>query len=263
MWKPEIAWGAVALALLAGSCSRSPSFDEPFADRSDGALPELAAPKVARGAIAIDGKLDEPAWQRAGSTGMFVSPGDGRPLPKSKVNARARIAWDDERLYVGFVVWDREASSPFARDDVDPHIWARASGVELMLQPGNRADNRDYFEVQVDVAGAVWDTRFDDYNRPVSGGPDDASKRFGHQDWRSELERAVSVESGRYVIELALPFRALATQAHPGPPRPGDVWRANLYSFRDGQADSLAWSPLLGQGNFHRSSRFGRLRLGE
>jgi hypothetical protein len=35
----------------------------------------------------------------------------------------------------------------------------------------------------------------------------------------------------------------------------------NLYSFRDGQADAMSWSPLLGQGNFHRSSRFGRLRF--
>jgi hypothetical protein len=45
----------------------------------------------------------------------------------------------------------------------------------------------------------------------------------------------------------------------PVPPRPGDVWRANLYSFRDGQGDSLAWSFIRGEGNFHRSSRFGRV----
>jgi len=40
------------------------------------------------------------------------------------------------------------------------------------------------------------------------------------------------------------------------------TWRLNLYTFRDGQRVSLAWSPVLGQGNFHRSSRFGRLRFG-
>lgn len=246
------------LAALAVACSRSPSFDEPLVDRSHGALPELGVPKVAAGSIVIDGKLDEPAWQRAASTGMFVSPGDGRPVPKSKVNARALLAWDDARLYVGMRVWDAAPASPFGKDDVDPHVWARASGVELMLQPGNRSDNRDYFEIQVDVAGAVWDTRFDDYNRPVSGGPSDDQKRFGHQAWRSETERAVSVDPGRYCIELSIPFSAFG----PSPPRVGEVWRANFYSFRDGQADALAWSPLLGQGNFHRASRFGRLSFG-
>jgi len=243
--------------LLLGGCQRSPAFDEPFVDRSDGRLPELSAPKVARGSVVIDGKLDEPAWQRAGSSGMLVSPGNGRPLPKSQVNARARVLWDEERLYVGMVVWDAAASSPFGRDDVDPHVWARASGIELMLQPGNRDDNRDYFEVQVDVAGAVWDTRFDDYNHPVGGG------RFGHQDWQSGIERSVGRDRDRYVVELALPFRALGTSTQPRPPRPGEVWRSNFYSFRDGQGDALAWSPLMGKGNFHRSSRFGRLLFSE
>jgi hypothetical protein len=33
----------------------------------------------------------------------------------------------------------------------------------------------------------------------------------------------------------------------------------NVYSFRDGQRDSLAWSPTLGQGNFHFAPRFGRV----
>ncbi len=43
------------------------------------------------------------------------------------------------------------------------------------------------------------------------------------------------------------------------PPKPGDTWRINLYSFRDGQRAALAWSPILGQGNFHRTSRFGKV----
>ena len=253
---------ALFLALVAAACARSPSFDEPLVDRSNGQLPEVVAPRIGDAEIVIDGTLDEGAWSRAATTGMFVSPSSGKPAPKSRVNARARVAWSDTRLFVGLVVWDAAAATPCARDDVDPHIWSKASGVEVMLQPGDRGDNRDYFEIQLDVAGAVWDTRFDDYNRPVTGGPDDATRRFGHQEWRSEVERAVRSGAGRYQVELAIPFRALTTAGTPTPPRAGDVWRLNLYSFRDGQGDALAWSPLLGQGNFHRSGRFGRLRFG-
>lgn len=251
-----------SLAVLACACHRTPDYGQPPSDRSDGTLPRLVATRVEPGSIHVDGKLDEPAWKNAGSTGLFVAPGSGRPAPQSKVNAHAQLAWDAEHLFVGVTVFDAAPSSPFSRDDVDPHIWARASGVELMLQPGQFPDNRDYFEVQVDVAGAVWDTRFDDYNRPVSGGPDDANKRFGHQEWQSGVERAIGRLSDRYVVELALPWKALTTRRVPDPPKAGDRWRANLYSFRDGQSDSLAWSPLLGQGNFHRSARFGTLELG-
>lgn len=236
-------------------------------DRSDGRLPEVVAPQVAPGAITVDGRLDEPAWQSAGKTGPFVDPGSGRPAPESPVAADARLAWDEVHLYLGVVVRDANPGSPFHRDDVDPHVWARASGIELMLQPGDFGDNRHYFEVQVDVAGAVWDTRFDDYNQPRRqiGG----LTTFGHQAWQSHVLRAVRVDraKGRYVVELALPWAALRgplTAARPRlavPPRAGEVWRLNLYSFRDGQRAALAWSPILGQGNFHRASRFGRLRF--
>ena len=37
--------------------------------------------------------------------------------------------------------------------------------------------------------------------------------------------------------------------------------RLNLYSFKNGQSASLAWSPIRGQGNFHKSSRFGRIQF--
>ena len=259
-----LAWAALLAALTTPGCKRAPSYDEPLVDRSDGALPELTAPRVLPNAIVIDGKLDEQAWAGAGMSKMFVSPGSGRPAPSSKVNGRARVVWNEQDLLVAFEVWDAGPTSPFGHDDVDPHIWARASGVELMLQPGERSDNRDYFELQVDVNGAVWDTRFDDYMNPVTGGPDDASKRFGHQEWRSGVERAVEIDArrGRYVVELRVPWASLRTSAFAGPPRPGATMRANFYSFRDGQSDSLAWSPLLGQGNFHKSARFGRVHLG-
>jgi hypothetical protein len=243
------------------SCRSTSDLGEPFVDRAGGALPTVQAPKIEGGSIQIDGRLDEAAWKRAGSTGPFVSPGTGHPAPKSRVNAIARVAWDDAHLFVGFVVHDPEASTPFARDEVDPHIWARASGVELMLQPGDPGDNRDYFEIQVDVAGAVWDTRFDDYNRPITGGPNDDNRRFGHQEWKSGIERATRRDNDTYVIELSVPWTAFGTQRWSGPPHVGDVWRANFYSFRDGQADALAWSPILGRGNFHRAERFGRLEL--
>jgi hypothetical protein len=194
----------------------------------------------------IDGKLDEPLWQTATVLGPFVDTGDGDSVSSHHpVAATARIGWDQERFYLGFVVADGQPSAPFRRDEVDPHLWTKASAVEIMLQPGDPQDNRDYYEIQIDTVGAVFDTHWDDYMTPLQGGPSD--RIFGHQDWTCAAERAAFVDHGRsYTIEVALPWSALAAGRTPIPPRPGDVWRLNLYSFRDGQRQALGWSPIRG-----------------
>ena len=103
--------------------------------------------------------------------------------------------------------------------------------------------------------GATFDTRWDDYNTPITNNAQ--GKLFGHQDWSCHAERAIHVVDGRfYSIEIAIPFSAFGP-----PPKPGDTWRLNFYSFKNGQALSLAWSPIKGQGNFHKSSRFGRIQF--
>ena len=254
----------IALLLVASACSRpaEPAWARPGAARAGeptitgdpAAIPRLATPPV------LDGKLDDPVWAGAATLGPFVDVGDGRDGSGRPVAAFARVGWDDTHLYLGVIVQDRAPASPFGRDDDDPHIWSRSSAVEIMLQPGDPGDNRDYYEIQVDVAGAVFDSHWDDYNTPIRGSGD--AKVFGHQDWSSHIERAVSIEEGGfYCLELALPWAALAPARVVTPPRPGDVWRLEMYSFRDGQRQSLGWTPIRGQGNFHRASRFGRVRF--
>ncbi len=224
-------------------------------------VPKLNAPKFGKADIKLDGKLDEKAWEAAGATGPFVGPGDGKASPDHPVNGSAKFVWDDQNLYVGFVVDDKDPTSPFKAGDKDPHIWEKSSAVELMIQPGDPGDNKDYYELQADINGAVFDTRWDDYNQPIGGGPDEASKTFGHMDWASNLKSAVSIDKGKnYTIEIAIPWSSFkAREGIAIPPKPGDTWRINLYSFKDGQKQALAWSPIQGQGNFHKSARFGQV----
>jgi hypothetical protein len=218
----------------------------------------LAAPR-APSPPQLDGKLDDAAWKNAATLGPLVDPGNGDEVAKSPVTAFARLTWDERALYLGVVVRDAQPTSPFARADVDPHVWGKSSGIELMLQPGDPHDNRDYYELQIDVNGAVFDSHFDDYNQPITAPPD---RKFGHEEWSSQVERAVHTQRGTfYSIEAALPWSALAPARGAVPPRAGDVWRLNLYTFRDGQRAALAWSPIRGQGNFHRAARFGRVRF--
>jgi hypothetical protein len=245
----------VVLAAVAGCRRGGGVAGEPTIAGQPAPVTRLAARPV------IDGRLDEAAWRSATVLGPFVDTGDGSSVSaRHPVAASARIGWDDEGLYLGFVVADGRPAAPFRRDDPDPHLWESASAVEIMLQPGDPGDNRGYYEIQVDSAGAIFDTRWDDYMTPLQGSP--GSRIFGHQDWSCGARRAATVEPGRsYTVELALPWSALVPGRTAIPPRAGDVWRLNLYSFRDGQRQALGWSPIRGEGNFHRSSRFGRIRF--
>lgn len=260
------------LALVAG-CDRRPSWAKPPGEASGSISGEstIAGPPLpvrrASAAFALDGKLDDAAWSTSAIAGPFVGPGGGESLHANQATASfARLSWDDRGLVVGVVVRDRAPTSPFAQGDVDPRIWERSSAIELMIQPGDLGDGKDYFEIQIDVAGALFDTRWEDYNVPIRTTPE--GKRFGHEEWSSKAERAVHVsERGDfYAVEARIPWSAFTAEAPGGatarvavPPRPGDVWRLNLYAFRDGQRLASAWSPIRGAGNFHRAQRWGRI----
>lgn len=217
MQKPLFSASVFSVLLLTFGChTPKPTVKAPpvekrasseVANRST-SVPELRALHVSDGAIKVDGKLDDQGWTQAASTGPFVRSPDGKPNPSSPVNAEAKIAWDDDHLYFAFQVHDKNPTSPFSPADEDPHVWEYSSAVELMIQPGDPGNNERYYEIQVDTAGAVWDTRFDDYNKPITGGPAPETKRYGHQSWKSGLDKAIVIdgEAGHYTVELAIPF---------------------------------------------------------
>lgn len=252
----------LATTLAMSACRRggggAPPGDPEPSDRTE--IPSLDVP-TASSAIEVDGELGEDAWRNAARTPAFVHPGNGAFRSESNVNATALLTWDEDALYLAFEVADRDPASPFGRDDLDPHVWSASSGIELMLQPGDPGNNTHYYEVQVDTEEAVWDTHFDDYNNPVTG--EGENMTFGHQEWSAQLDRAALVHEDGYVIEMALPWDVIDGNGASVPPAAGDTWRANFYTFRDGQRDSLAWSAIMGEGNFHFSGRFGRVTFGE
>ncbi len=225
------------------------------------AVPELGVPRIGTGeAPRIDGRLDDPAWRSAADTGSFRDVATGGPSLRVDVGGAALLLWDDEALYVGATIADRDVEGGFPAGAVDPHLWTRDT-LEVMLDPDGDGDGRDYYEIQIGPQNLVFDSRFDAYNAP-RGGPDGP---FGHEGWSSRVESAVTVhgtldepgdEDEGYVIEARLPWAAF-DRAQRVPPAPGDRWRVNLYAMERG--GGVAWSPILGQGNFHRASRFGRL----
>jgi hypothetical protein len=187
--------------------------------------------------------------------------GSGQPAPELPVSGHANLLWDANALYVGFEVRDANVRGGWPAGSRDAHLWERDT-VEMMIDPDGDGDNQDYYELQVNPQNLVFDSQFDGYNAP-KGGP---SGPFGHEEWSAALESAVRVHGTLddptdrdqgYTVELRLPWSSLA-KAKQSPPAPGDTWRMNFYAMKDN--GGVGWSPILGQGNFHRASRFGRVR---
>ncbi|MFK7992123.1 MAG: carbohydrate-binding family 9-like protein [Sandaracinaceae bacterium] len=222
------------------------------APRTD--IPDYTAPRVS--APTLDGRLDDAAWSSAPETEVFVRTMDGAP---GDPRTTARLAWDDDALYVAFEVED-----PFLRCTLtgdDPHLWEQDT-VEIMIDPDG--DGRNYFELQLSPTEQVFDTRYDARRVP---------QPFGHVDWDSGLVGATvvrgTVNDGEadegYTAEMAIPWGAFQAGATPSSrPRPGDTWRVALYvlDVREDGARGVGWSPPM-VGDFHVPDRFGRVTFGE
>jgi hypothetical protein len=236
-------------------------------EHTTNAVPSLVVEKLAStGKITIDGKASEAEWGGAPSTGPFVDVGTGKPNPALPVNGAAKLLWDDKNLYVYYQVKEYDPYAGFTDGKSQPgaftvtgqpKLWTKDT-IEMMVEPDPAGDNHDYYELQINPQNKVFKSQFDTLQQP-SGGPDGP---FGHEDWDPKLKSAVQLEKGPdgkvtgYSVEIAIPWSAYGKAAH-HPPKPGDVWRVNFYAMKDN--GGVSWSPILGQGNFHKASRFGRV----
>jgi hypothetical protein len=224
-------------------------------------IPELRVTQLPpNDAIAVDGKINERVWASAASTGEFVNVGTGMPNTSPELGGKVRLLWNPNALYLAIEIHDTDIRGDFQKDAVDPHLWTQSTA-EVMIDPDGDGDNTDYYEIQLGPQGLVFDSQFDHYNEPrvLPNGP------FGHQEWSANARHSVVVHGTLndpadkdlgYTLEAEIPWSAFG-KAKAAPPKPGDVWRMNFYAMRSN--GGVAWSPILGQGNFHKASRFGRV----
>lgn len=217
----------------------------------DPELPRLIA-RRATAPLAIDGKLDEPDWRSAQSTGPFVQTMTG---VEGAFAAKARVLYDHEHLVIGYVVQDDYLACTF--EERDAHLWEQ-DAVELMVDPDG--DRKNYFEVQVSPTGLLFDTRYDSRRKP---------QPFGDIGWSSAALARASVQGKvnddeadqGYSVELAIPWTAFAAGATPAqPPAAGATWRMNFFVM-DARAKgqrAVGWSPPM-IGDFHTLERYGRV----
>lgn len=159
------------------------------------------------------------------------------------MDASARLRWDDRFLYVLVKVEEAGFYTGFTTAAAQPDDFTAAGQPKLWT-----------YEIEINPQNRVFKSRFDTLQQP-NGGPNGP---FGHEDWDPKLRSAVTATGPHgqptgYTVEIAIPWAAFGT-AKNRPPAIGEAWRMNLYAMK--QNMGVAWSPILGQGNFHKASRF-------
>lgn len=250
-------------------------------------VPSVTSFKLAQNdKITIDGKADEPAWGGAPLLGPFGEVGSGEPPPlEYPIGASAKLAWDDQNLYVFVNVADGDVIGGFDEKTKDkdkehwtvkgqPMLWTRET-VELMIDPDGDGDNDDYYEIQINAQNKVFHTQYDHFRDPLT----DPNGPYGHEEWDPKLKSAAFVKGTidkpadkdeGFSVEAAIPWASF-TKAKQHPPKAGDMWRVNLYAMRTaptpavggnplvGTTAAVSWSPMAGEGSFHKATRFGRV----
>ena len=216
-----------------------------------GELPQLTAHKLQQ-KLTLDGKLDEPDWKAAKPSQPFLQTMTGA---QGSFGARVRVAYDAERLYLGYEVEDDYLKCSF--EQPDDHLWEQDT-IEVMLDPDG--DRKNYFEIQVSPTGLTFDTRYDSRRQP---------QPFGDTQWSSETQAKVGLDGTpndeaadkKYVVEMAVPWAALAAgPTKAPPPAAGAKWRINFFVMdaRQKGQRAVGWSPPL-VGDFHTLERFGEV----
>ena len=211
-----------------------------------GGIPEATVPRIERGA----GRdlPDDACWSRAALVELSRTEDGGACRQPTAV----RVAYDLDALFLRFDCVDRDIWASHAHRDAP--LWEEEV-VELFIAPGGD-DPSEYFEIQVNPLGAIFDARIKNPH----------GKRDSMTVDRSWSPRGIVASVSRpspasWRAELAIPWADLCGE---GLPR---LWRANFFRIerpRGGDDEFSAWSPTMASPpDFHRPSWFGRLVLEE
>ncbi|MFY9342083.1 MAG: DUF5916 domain-containing protein [Planctomycetota bacterium] len=215
----KFARGLVALAFAGGALTAQ----EP-------GTPELRV--VRAEAIAIDGRLDEPAWAASPGTDAFRTT---EPLEGALPNGRTvlRVLVDDRALYIGVRCFDPSPA------DIVAHVVARDADLSgedhVRIVLGTFLDGRTGYVFAVNPRGARYDAL-------VAG-----RGEFEDDDWDGPWEAKATVDAEGWSVEIRLPVTMLAFAEG------ADVWHCNVERKVQRLLERSRWA------NPHRDQRITNL----
>lgn len=170
----------------------------PAAIAADPTPPELTVPKVDE-APTIDGKLDDPQWQRAAVIGGFIAPTGPNSGTLTPSRAKILLAHDGER-YLLAIDCDLppgvKPSMNYRRRD--SKVYMDRYQLEAWLTPPDYGSTTTAYQMIANAYGAIYDAKHVPQLGVVSS------------TWNGNWEVESTYETGaRWTVEIAVPFEDL------------------------------------------------------
>ncbi|NQT85713.1 carbohydrate-binding family 9-like protein [bacterium] len=200
----------------------------------------------ARGAVRIDGRLDESAWQQAPQNEYFV---DHETSTPSEHLTDVRVLYDAKGLYLAYRAWQPGADKiALARKGRDGDAWHPLHSVECFINA--KRDRQTYTHIIWGINGSALD------ERRVRDGK--GMLRTDAAGFTSKMRSAITRHADHWVLEAWIPADECGAR-----PKPGAVWNANFcrnLPRSDGKRQAAS-TALLEGASFHTASKFPALRF--
>jgi len=192
------------------------------------APPAIQAVRASESPV-VDGRLTEACWQSPHAAGAFEVL---RAKRRASLPTFARVAYDDDNLYVGLACYDDQMGKLVANETKRDGEVYQDDCVEVFLAPS--ADPVPYYHFLVNAAN----TQRDDLGLDAK--------------WNARWTSAVWRGPDRWSVEIAIPFRELPLEV-----AALGVWRVNFARSQRSKGELSSWSPCTSM--FHEPERFGTL----
>ena len=190
-------------------------------------------------AIAVDGRLSEPAWEQAVPATDFIQkfPNNGAP---STERTEVRFLYDDDNLYVGVICFDSEPDKLVIKDLREDFELNATDAVQIVID--SLHDKRSAFVFSTNPAGARRDSQVSNVDRI-------------NQDWDAVWDAKVSRTEDAWFIEYVIPFKTLRFSNSPS-----QEWGVNISRRILHKNEETNWAPIPVRYTGTRSDQAGTLR---
>ncbi|MFW6078920.1 MAG: carbohydrate binding family 9 domain-containing protein, partial [Gemmatimonadota bacterium] len=235
------------MLMLAAALAVVPTVTDLHAQSTSGASDAAAAQRTlaalrlgADDVVELDGRLDEPFWQRADVADGFVQqePNEGAPATEP---TEVRIVYDDGNLYIGAILHDSDPSGILGR------TLQRDAGLgsddRFMWILDTFLDGRTGYFFEINPAGLMGDGLL----RGGSGGSSI------NKSWDGVWEARVARGPDGWSAEIRIPFSTLNFDPD------DDVWGINFQRTIRRRNEELLWSGHRRNQGLFRAAHAGRL----
>ena len=175
----------------------------------------------------LDGKLDDPAWEKAVELTPFYNLAMYSTEMLPKANTSARFTYDEENLYVSFLCQEPDMAKLvlLATKDDDRRIYEKDNVVFILMAENSSGKPVRQFIFNPD--GFKWEAEYF---------PNGAISK---DDYNPKYQVATAKNADNWIVEVAIPWKELGLTM----PAPGTVYRGNFCRQRDvGGLELTSWS---------------------